>query len=42
MTTDNKPWLDRTDYQFKSNYFELPMGKMHFVDEGEGKEKCSN
>ena len=36
MTTENKPWLDRADYPFKSNYFELPMGKMHFIDEGKG------
>ena len=36
MTTGNKPWLDRKDYPFKPNYFDLPMGKMHFVDEGQG------
>ena len=34
MTTDNKPWLDRTDHPFKSNYFELAMGKIHFIYEG--------
>ena len=32
----NRSWLDRKDYPFKSNYFDLPMGKMHFVDEGQG------
>jgi len=36
MTAENKPWLNRNDYPFKSNYFDLPMGKMHFVDEGQG------
>ena len=34
--TNKKPWLDKKEYPFKSNYFELPMGKMHFVDQGEG------
>ncbi|MBL7892073.1 MAG: alpha/beta fold hydrolase [Bacteroidia bacterium] len=29
-------WLDKQDYPFKSNYFELPMGRMHYVDEGQG------
>jgi len=36
MTTENKSWLDRKEYPFKSNYFDLSIGKMHFVDEGEG------
>lgn len=36
MKTVNKVWLDRNEYPFKSNYFELPMGKMHYVDEGQG------
>jgi haloalkane dehalogenase len=29
-------WLDRNEYPFESNYFNLPMGKMHYVDEGKG------
>ncbi len=29
-------WLDRNEYPFNSHYFELPMGKMHYLDEGEG------
>lgn len=36
MTTENKSWLDRKEYPFNSNYFELPIGKMHYVDEGKG------
>ena len=24
MTIESKPWLDRNDYPFKSNYFDLP------------------
>lgn len=28
-------WLDRKEYPFRSRYFELPMGRMHYVDEGE-------
>ena len=29
-------WLDRNEYPFKSHYFKLPVGKMHYLDEGEG------
>jgi len=29
-------WLDRKEYPFRSKYFELPMGNMHYVDEGQG------
>ena len=29
-------WLDRNEYPFESNYFDLPVGKMHYIDEGEG------
>ncbi len=36
MTTENKSWLDRKEYPFISNYFDLPIGKMHYVDEGKG------
>jgi haloalkane dehalogenase len=36
MKKQRAPWLDRNEYPFESKYFELPMGKMHFIDEGEG------
>lgn len=41
MTNINKPqtspdWLDRNEYPFESHYFQLPAGKMHYVDEGRG------
>lgn len=29
-------WIDRDKYPFKSNFIDLEMGKMHYVDEGEG------
>jgi haloalkane dehalogenase len=29
-------WLDRKEYPFKSHYFQTPVGKMHYIDEGEG------
>src|ERR1022692_4366977 len=29
-------WLDRAEYPFSSHYFQLPMGRMHYVDEGHG------
>jgi haloalkane dehalogenase len=29
-------WLDRKEYPFESHWFQLPMGKMHYVDEGTG------
>ncbi|MGA2298788.1 MAG: alpha/beta fold hydrolase [FCB group bacterium] len=29
-------WLDRTEYPFKSHYFDLPVGSMHYLDEGQG------
>lgn len=29
-------WLDRTEYPFNPNFLELPMGHMHYVDEGQG------
>jgi haloalkane dehalogenase len=28
-------WLDREEYPFSEKYFDLPMGRMHYVDEGE-------
>lgn len=29
-------WLDRQEYPFNSHYINLPMGKMHYIDEGQG------
>ena len=29
-------WLNRIDYSFESHYFDLPVGRMHYVDEGTG------
>ncbi|MDQ1265336.1 MAG: hypothetical protein QG635_486 [Bacteroidota bacterium] len=34
--TTNPKWLDRKEYPFKSHYFQLPFGRMHYVDEGQG------
>lgn len=36
MTTATKPWLDSNEYPFSPNYLKLPMGNMHYVDEGSG------
>lgn len=30
-------WLDRTEYPFESNYLDLEPGRLHYVDEGEGR-----
>jgi haloalkane dehalogenase len=30
-------WLDRALYPFESHWFETPEGRMHYVDEGEGR-----
>lgn len=37
MSAKTKSWLDTTEYPFKQNYFQLSMGSMHYVDEGQGK-----
>ena len=29
-------WLNREEYPFESHYIDLPMGRMHYVDEGQG------
>jgi haloalkane dehalogenase len=29
-------WLDRDEYPFESKYFNLPNGRMHYIDEGAG------
>lgn len=33
---DTIDWLDRGEYPFESHYLNLEMGKMHYVDEGNG------
>lgn len=30
------PWLDRTEYPFRSRWFTATAGRMHYVDEGQG------
>ncbi|MDQ3856821.1 MAG: alpha/beta fold hydrolase [Chloroflexota bacterium] len=30
------PWLDHTEYPFESHFLDLPSGRMHYIDEGEG------
>ena len=29
-------WLDRSEYPFASHWLDLPMGRLHYVDEGQG------
>ncbi|WP_212748435.1 alpha/beta fold hydrolase [Maribacter algarum] len=36
LSAQNPKWLDRKEYPFESNYFQLPIGKMHYLDEGQG------
>lgn len=37
-TTDRPPaWLDRTEYPFDPNWLDHPAGRVHYVDEGEGR-----
>lgn len=37
FAVDAKPvWLDRAAYPFPSRWLDLPAGRMHYVDEGEG------
>lgn len=33
---NNSNWLSKEEYPFKSNSLDLPMGRLHYVDEGEG------
>ena len=28
-------WVDREEYPFSEKYFDLPMGRMHYIDEGD-------
>ncbi len=37
MPMDTPSWLDRVDYPFASHAFDVPAGRMHYVDEGAGK-----
>jgi haloalkane dehalogenase len=38
MTVSSTPsWLNKEEYPFASKFFATPFGKMHYVDEGEGK-----
>ncbi len=36
MTTVQFPWLDRNEYPFSSNYFNINGQQLHYIDEGEG------
>lgn len=36
MIREQPAWLDATTYPFSSNYVDLPDGRMHYVDEGQG------
>lgn len=29
-------WIDKSEYPFDSHYFDVPAGRMHYVDEGQG------
>lgn len=33
---ENNSWLDKSEYPFKSHFFDTGVGKMHYVDEGVG------
>jgi haloalkane dehalogenase len=30
-----KDWIDKSEYPFSPKYYDLPMGRMHYVDEGD-------
>lgn len=36
-STDPPAWLDRAAYPFASHWLDLPVGRMHYVDEGHGR-----
>jgi haloalkane dehalogenase len=36
QSTSSFKWLDQDEYPFQNHYFELPMGDMHYLDEGKG------
>jgi haloalkane dehalogenase len=29
-------WIDRQEYPFTSHFFDVPAGRLHYVDEGSG------
>ena len=36
VQTERPDWLDTDRYPFESNFLDLPEGRLHYVDEGEG------
>ena len=36
QNTNYPKWLDRAEYPFENNYFELSIGKTHYIDQGKG------
>ncbi len=34
--THTADWIDRNEYSFDANCFEVPAGRMHYIDEGNG------
>ena len=34
---NNSNWINRQDYPFDSHFFQVPAGRMHYVDEGSGR-----
>jgi haloalkane dehalogenase len=32
----DRGWIDRSEYPFQDHFIDLPAGKMHYVDEGQG------
>lgn len=36
MANDSKKWLNRREYPFRPNFFEINGQKMHYIDEGDG------
>ena len=33
-------WLDKSEYPFTSNYFDINGQKLHYIDEGKGETVC--
>ncbi|MFO8051958.1 MAG: alpha/beta fold hydrolase [Thermoplasmatota archaeon] len=36
MNMEFPDWLNRDEYPFSSHYYRTPVGRMHYIDEGEG------
>ncbi|MDX5348507.1 MAG: alpha/beta fold hydrolase [Hymenobacteraceae bacterium] len=34
--SENKDWLNKTEYPFQEHYLKLDMGKLHYIDKGKG------